>query len=410
MRDLPRLVFLCAVAGALPACQLILGVDDLQLRDAAGTGPDAPRPDGPVVTPDGPPIDGDTQLPDARTPDARIPDASPETPNLAFVTSTSHTGALGGLAGADAICQARAQAASLPGTFKAWLSTADVNAIDRLGSASGWVRIDGKPVAQTPRDVGDGNFYYPIRLDERGRDVPNSVVAFTGTTFHGEVHPDAGHCRSWTSAAMTDTGAGGLPSAGSTMFEIYFYSACNQESRLYCFQTDHRATLTRPAQTGRIAFTSNQEWHSGGGVASADRICQDEADGNGLPGTYLALLATSGASAASRFDTSGPPWRRVDGVRVTDTAAEFFTTTTFDAPPNVSADGHTYYGNFAVWSGAGNMGAAGTQLSTCNNWTTAAANASVKGGVVGTTGTATVFGSYPMMCDAGYAHLVCMQR
>ena len=42
-----------------------------------------------------------------------------------FVTSTTHTGNLGGLDGADAICQARAESGpAAPGTYKAWLSTA----------------------------------------------------------------------------------------------------------------------------------------------------------------------------------------------------------------------------------------------------------------------------------------------
>src|SRR5207248_2675590 len=39
-----------------------------------------------------------------------------------FVTSVMYDGNLGGLAGADAKCQARATAASLSGTYKAWLS------------------------------------------------------------------------------------------------------------------------------------------------------------------------------------------------------------------------------------------------------------------------------------------------
>lgn len=40
-------------------------------------------------------------------------------PTTVFVTSTSHTGNLGGLAGADAICQARANEAGLKGNFVA---------------------------------------------------------------------------------------------------------------------------------------------------------------------------------------------------------------------------------------------------------------------------------------------------
>jgi Protein of unknown function (DUF1554) len=56
-----------------------------------------------------------------------------------FVTSTTHTGNLGGLDGADAICQARAESlnsAAPAGTYKAWLSTAAESAAARLTHAT----------------------------------------------------------------------------------------------------------------------------------------------------------------------------------------------------------------------------------------------------------------------------------
>ncbi|MGZ3454239.1 MAG: hypothetical protein ACXVEF_31830, partial [Polyangiales bacterium] len=43
---------------------------------------------------------------------------------VVFVTSTLYTGDLGGVAGADSKCQSAAAAASLAGTFKAWVSSA----------------------------------------------------------------------------------------------------------------------------------------------------------------------------------------------------------------------------------------------------------------------------------------------
>ena len=49
-----------------------------------------------------------------------------------FVTSTFHSGPIGGLAVADSICQTRADAVPLGGTWKAWLSTSTVNAVDRI--------------------------------------------------------------------------------------------------------------------------------------------------------------------------------------------------------------------------------------------------------------------------------------
>lgn len=64
-------------------------------------------------------------------------------PNIVFVTSVTYNGNLGGFAGADQKCQTLATATGLPqNTDKAWLSTFSENAIDRLGSARGWVPVD----------------------------------------------------------------------------------------------------------------------------------------------------------------------------------------------------------------------------------------------------------------------------
>src|SRR5439155_17879039 len=60
-----------------------------------------------------------------------IGDGVAVTSNLVFVTSTTQPpGSLGGLAGADMLCNARAAAPGLPGTYVAWLSTPSVRAID----------------------------------------------------------------------------------------------------------------------------------------------------------------------------------------------------------------------------------------------------------------------------------------
>src|SRR5438046_556790 len=72
-----------------------------------------------------------------------------ELPNVAFVTSTTQTGNLGGLAGADAICQSRAANAALSGTYRAYLSTSVTDALSRIDRAGGWVRVDGLPVANS---------------------------------------------------------------------------------------------------------------------------------------------------------------------------------------------------------------------------------------------------------------------
>jgi len=79
-------------------------------------------------------------------------------PNIAFVTSAKYVGGqFGGLDAADKECARLALAARLPGTYKAWLSTSTEDAIDRLGSARGWVRVDGKPFADERKEIIEGD-------------------------------------------------------------------------------------------------------------------------------------------------------------------------------------------------------------------------------------------------------------
>lgn len=52
-----------------------------------------------------------------------------------FTTSTVHTGGFGGLAAADSICQTRANAANLTGTYKAWLSDSTTTVASRRSAS-----------------------------------------------------------------------------------------------------------------------------------------------------------------------------------------------------------------------------------------------------------------------------------
>ncbi|MCA9638983.1 MAG: DUF4215 domain-containing protein, partial [Myxococcales bacterium] len=79
-----------------------------------------------------------------------------------FVTSTLYQGNLGGLAGADAKCQARAQAAGLPGTFLAWLSDNTNNPNTRFTKSMGpYVLVNGTKIANNYTDLTDGTLLAP---------------------------------------------------------------------------------------------------------------------------------------------------------------------------------------------------------------------------------------------------------
>lgn len=138
-----------------------------------------------------------------------------------FVTSTvKGTGDLGGLAGADAQCQALATAAGRGGvTWHAYLSTQGpgaVNARDRIG-AGPWFNQKGAKigdsVAQLHGDTLDfgrmgvalGKFF---SLTEKGEmvngvgDQPNQHDILTGSQPDGRAYPAGADktCNNWSSA------------------------------------------------------------------------------------------------------------------------------------------------------------------------------------------------------------------
>jgi hypothetical protein len=332
-------------------------------------------------------------------------------PNIVFTTSTTQTAALGGLAGADAICAQRAVAGGLAGTYRAWLSTSTVNAIDRLGSASGWVRPDGKPVLNNVADISKNNFFYPPRLDEFGNDLGVDPVVITGTGVDGMLYTgtNATTCGNFTSDVEDGNAIllAGWASANSLWFTNGAVALCSVQARIYCFGIDHLAQVAVTLAPGRRAFMTAASWTPGAGIGSADVLCQNEATAAKLPGTYKALLAPSGASAASRFDVSGAPWIRSDGIPLAPTASAFFSATVLDVSPSVSADGSVNCWSCSVWSGAATMTSAGSYMN-CGNWLWTSGTGAI--GYSGDTAAATFFGKWTMACSDNGTKLTCLQE
>ena len=150
--------------------------------------------------------------------------APPAAPMTFFVTSVgSGNGAnLGGLAGADALCQKLAGASGAPGAggmmWRAYLSTQGANAVnarDRIGSGP-WANIKGQVVAKDVAHLhGDtvelaqlgSNLSRQTVLTEKGEPIPgagapvNQHDILTGSTAAGRAFP-AGEdrtCNNWTS-------------------------------------------------------------------------------------------------------------------------------------------------------------------------------------------------------------------
>jgi hypothetical protein len=176
---------------------------------------------------------------DAGGTDAQDADANVDTEKVVFVTSTLHQANFGGLEDADAICQARAVAADLPGTFRAWLSTRDVTAADRLTHATvPYVRTDGTRIADDWDDLVDGTLAASISIDEMGTARTGDV--WTGTMLDGSnftpCSRDTCDCQLWTDNTTSWVSQCGRSTETNWQWSEQQPVVCSVALRLYCFQ------------------------------------------------------------------------------------------------------------------------------------------------------------------------------
>jgi hypothetical protein len=304
--------------------------------------------------------------------------------NIVFSTAPLYTGNLGGLSGATAICADEASSAGLPGHYVPWLATTTVNATTALGSARGWIRPDGLPFADTIGTSGGttgfihGQLYYPPDLNAVGSNaIPES--AWTGSNPDGSVYESSVTCGDWTSASGTATGNDGLTYDDSTGFVSNDSPvACSSPLAIYCFGTDLANPVTISPQPGRVAFTSKGTITGSAGLAAADSLCQSEASAASLANaaSFVALMATSSASAASRLSASGQNWVRPDGLPLAASAASLLAGQIL-LTPSLHADGSLVAAGTTTWSGATAIGMAGTSASTCDDWTSGSSSLGV---------------------------------
>jgi hypothetical protein len=292
-------------------------------------------------------------------------------PNYMFVTSELGPTRFQPLTVADDRCNAAAQAAGLPGDFRAWLSTAAIYARDRIAGARGWIRPDGAPFADTVDDITSGAIFNPPLIDENGHEVRGgeSDPIATGTNPFGYNDPGA-NCHEWANDEAGSVTAG-ITEATTDGWTSLVSGTCGTPMRIYCFGVDQSFPVApAPVSGGKLAFVTDEAFPCVGGVVAANTMCDTEAAGAGLAGTFRALLATDGAPAASRFPDGVAPWVRPDGVVLNATGTSLFDSVTLRAPFNVTATGHYLGANQGAYSGAmtPRSDPAGTLSNTCNDW------------------------------------------
>lgn len=293
------------------------------------------------------------------------------TPNTVFVTSRSYPPNFGSLEAADRYCNLAALAGGLTGVFRAWLSTSAMDARDRLQGARGWVRPDGLPFADTVDDIVRGRTFYPPSIDELGhRVVMNPLITdnvATGTTEFGVLSPES-NCHDWEYGFGGAAVQAGYPDSSAGMWTAGTMGPCDQAARLYCFGVDRVAAVApAPAPAGsRLAFVSTGRFAPSQGVSAADALCNAEAAGAGLAGTFSALLATTTAPASARFP-SAATWMRPDGVSLNAVGSDMFQAGP-SATINVTARG-SYGAITGVLTGAEAATALAQSSQNCVDWT-----------------------------------------
>jgi hypothetical protein len=161
------------------------------------------------------------------------------TEKIVFATSQTWTGNLGGVAGANAKCQAAATTASLAGTFKAWIS--DDQGHTPAGSFAQasvpYKLVTGAIVANSWTDLVDGTLQNAISVDENGNGGGGDV--WTGTTTAGNsAGGNQTNCNRWASssgAADAWFGNAGVSSSAWTG-TTQTANTCDVARRLYCFE------------------------------------------------------------------------------------------------------------------------------------------------------------------------------
>lgn len=240
----------------LVGCNALTGVSELSTSENVGGPASAPTASTPVPETDGAQasVDGGDGGGAANTTDPRdasrpvdakpdgivLVDAAPDVivgpppgAKRAFVTSITSTGNLGGFAGADGVCSTRAQAASLGGTWVAWLSNGKAggtHAVNRVTSVGPWYLLDGTIAVADKAALAAGTLTHAIDRNELNQAVTGT--AWTATAANGNYMHNA--CGAWR--LPTQQGRFGNVGAVDAAWTSAGNGPCTASRRLYCFE------------------------------------------------------------------------------------------------------------------------------------------------------------------------------
>ena len=245
---------------------------------------------------------------------------APITANRVFIVDG--TSIVSGRGSLDTACNDAATAASIPGTYVAFVSTTAQNAIDRLAGSRGWVRGDGLPILDQPSDLGSTQLVHAIAFDASGIYVSPADSIATGTQSDGTL-ASAANCTDWTSVNGSIF-ADSITTSDATELDLVSSSStsCPATDAILCFETGKVQpvdVLPPPFPVGRYVFSTNQSVAAIAGPEGFDQECVTEAAAAGLPGTYAAMVATTTTTIRTTCRLAcrsvAPPRRRPRDVR-----------------------------------------------------------------------------------------------
>jgi hypothetical protein len=172
---------------------------------------------------------------------------------VTFVTTGKFSGALGGLALADAACSTAATTQGLDNAsnFKAWLSDGVATPQSRFKKAAAdpdypYTRLDGQLLADDLADLIAHGPKLPLDVTETGEKLPAEQFAWTNIGADGAPFSAVNHCKEWTSEGVAVTARTGQisPASAAKLPEwksVHLWTSavlrtCVTPAHLYCLE------------------------------------------------------------------------------------------------------------------------------------------------------------------------------
>jgi len=155
-----------------------------------------------------------------------------------FVTKDlTDAGALMGIDGADAICQAEAELNDIaaPDRFRAWLSDSKSSPSTRFVTRNArYVLVDGSVIADDWDDLTDGQLSHPIDRFADG-ELANEIV-WTSTAATGEASDSGEFCGDWSVSDETYARQGATTLTDARWTDLPDPGNCFEIASIYCFR------------------------------------------------------------------------------------------------------------------------------------------------------------------------------